>query len=153
MTSRSNWPAIFSGTFVFLAIETTFGLLAGGIFGDSHAPGLGWGLGIWMIVLTVISFGVAAKAVSHFSAETSALNATYQGMTMFGLTVFTSVLIGMAVSMSGPVMTMGAFIDHNAWWLFVSFFLGLISAAMAGRPSERAHRISVEERGAIRPAA
>ena len=60
--SRVDWGAIWAGVFAFIRIWSVFGLLGAAIFASAANPqaaqpvtGMGWGMGIWAIVLTIIA--------------------------------------------------------------------------------------------------
>jgi hypothetical protein len=130
-----GWASIFAGTFVFLAIETTFGLLAAAIFPATHAAGaLAAGPGIWMIVLSIIALYFGAKAASHLSGEARKLNGMYYGLVTFGMAIFSSVLIAtmMAGNTASAAVTLSAMVAANAAWLFVTLILGGIAAGIGG---------------------
>jgi hypothetical protein len=63
-----SWSAVFGGTFVFLAIEITFGILGMAVFASATAPatgnavtgGISAGIGIWAVVLSVIALSADA---------------------------------------------------------------------------------------------
>jgi hypothetical protein len=131
----ASWSSIFAGTFVFLAIETTFGLLAAAIFPATHAAGaLAAGPGIWMIVLSIIALYFGAKAASHLSGEARKLNGMYYGLVTFGMAIFSSVLIAtmIAGNTANAEATFLGMVNVNAAWLFVTLILGGIAAGIGG---------------------
>ncbi len=144
---------MFAGTFVFLAIEATFGLLAWAIFGStSAAQGLSTGAGIWTIILSIIALYFGAKTAAHLSGEDRRLNGMYYGLVTFGLSIFSTILIATMVaggtgSASRTLMGAGA---ANAAWLFVTLILGGIAAGIGGAHAASANAI---ERATPRPAA
>jgi len=152
---RVSWSSVFAGTFVFLAIEATFGLLATAIFAPAHLT-LSVGPGIWMIVLSIIALYCGAKAAVQLSGETHKLNGMYYGLVTFGLSIFSGILIASMVAGNAlggqKLLAVGA---ANAGWLFVTLLLGGIAAGIAGSAnvSEAAQPVSIEERSSLRPAA
>jgi hypothetical protein len=153
-----SWASVFAGTFVFLAIEVTFGMLASAIFAPVHASrGLGAGPGIWMIILSIIALYFGAKAATQLSGETHKLNGMYYGLVTFGLSIFSSILFasmvaGNTVNAGRALLALGA---ANAAWLFVTLILGGIAAGIGGASSvsAAAQPVSIEERSTLRPAA
>ena len=88
-----SWSSVFAGTFVSLAIEVTFAMLAWTIFGTARAASLSTGPGIWMIIVTIIALYFGAKTTAHFSGESRRLNGLYYGLVTFGLAIFSSIMI------------------------------------------------------------
>jgi hypothetical protein len=131
-----SWPSVFAGTFVFLAIEVTFGLLAAAIFPVTHGTdALATGPGIWMIVLSIIALYFGARAAAHMSRRiTSKLDGMYCGLVTFGLAIFSSILlatmlVGNAVNSANALLSMTT---ANAIWLFITLILGGIAAGIGG---------------------
>lgn len=155
MYTRTSWGAIFAGTFVFLAIEATFGLLAVAIFGTSAVPGIGAGKGIWAIVLSFIAVGIAARATVHLGGISNSWSAMYHGLATFGLCIFTSFLIAVGMSLAVPAAAMSAVnvIGANPTWLFFTLLAAGIAAIGGARPVAAAAEARMEERSAFRPAA
>jgi len=130
-----SWSSVFAGTFVFLAIEITFGMLAWAIFSPyPAASGLTAGSGIWMIILSIIALYFGAQAAAHFSGDARRLNGMYYGLVTFGLSIFSSILMAsMAVgSSAASARTLLGAVGANAGWLFVTLILGGIAAAIGG---------------------
>jgi hypothetical protein len=128
-----SWSSVFAGTFVFLAIEITFGMLAWAIFAP-QASGLSAGSGIWMIILSIIALYFGAQTAAHFSSADRRLNGMYYGLVTFGLSIFSSILIAtMAVgSAATSARSLLDGMSANAGWLFVALILGGIAAAIGG---------------------
>ena len=151
-----SWPSVFAGTFVFFAIEVTFGLLGAAIFPPTHGAAMvGAGPGIWMIVLSTISLYFGAKAGSHLAGVMRKLDGLYMGLVTFGLSIFGSLLaasIFLGSTMNAGT-TMSAMTEDNALWLFVTLILGGIAAAIGGTASVPAASKPVAEPVAMRPAA
>jgi hypothetical protein len=152
------WSSVFAGSFVFLAVEVTFGMLAAAIFpGTANRTGvLGAGPGIWMIILSIIALYVGAKAASYLSGEVRKLNGMYYGLVTFGLSIFATVLI--ATMVAGNTANAGlllGMVTANAAWLFVTLILGGIAAGIGGALGvlEPVKRPVTEERTTLRPVA
>ncbi len=151
--ARIYWSSVFAGTFVFLAIEVTFGMLGWAILGPLSAPqGLGTGGGIWMIILSIIALYFGAKAAAHLSDEDRKLNGMYYGLVTFGLSIFSTSLIATMVagstnSAGRTLLGLGA---ANAAWLFVALILGGIAAGIGGAHAASA---TASERATPHPAA
>jgi hypothetical protein len=149
--SELSWSGIFAGTFVFLAIEVTFGMLGAAIFATATSPnsanpvrpGVSAGFGIWMVVLSIIAMYFGSKAAGRLSNSVARSSGTYIGLVTFGMSVFASILI---VAMTVSSATAGAAVQANAtarsvvdvvttggYWLFVTLLLAMIAAVSGGR--------------------
>jgi hypothetical protein len=153
-----SWSSVFAGTFVFLAIEVTFGMLASAVFGPVHAAsGLSAGAGIWMIILSIIALYFGAKTTAHFSGEARRLNGMYYGLVTFGLSIFSSILIATMVvgNTSNSARSLLDGVVTNAAWLFVTLILGGIAAAIGGALSTTRTALpsTAGERATLHPAA
>lgn len=146
--SRTNWGAIWIGLFTFITVWSIFGLLGEAIFASNANPntaspvaGQNWGLGVWSIILTIISMYVAGRATGHFSGFADRAGRIWHGIAMFGLSVISIVVV---VVLSGALMTGGAGVTGSShspymltvfadigWVGFISLFLGWL-AAMGG---------------------
>src|SRR6185437_1909013 len=87
IASRMSWPAIFAGTFVFLAIEVTFGVLGTAVFASAANPasahpvsGMSAGIGIWLVILSIIALYFGGRAASALSGTTSSHVGMYHGL-------------------------------------------------------------------------
>lgn len=141
-----SWAGIFCGTFMFLAIESTFGLLGAAIFSSANTSASGLvtnglatstGFQIWMVVLSIIALYFAGKTSSKLLYDRADRNlGMYHGMVTFGMSILATILVtglaltgGMAVHGSG----VGAFLATSGeWWLFVAFILSMCSSAIGG---------------------
>jgi hypothetical protein len=148
---RLSWSAIFGGTFVFLAIEATFGILGMAIFASATTPangnavtgGISTGMGIWAVVLSIIALYFGGRAAAVLSRTSIPHIGMYHGFVTFGVAVFSSVLITSMVltgTVSGTATpaTMGSgrvadVLAVGGYWLFVALILGLIAATAGGR--------------------
>jgi fumarate reductase subunit D len=153
----ASWSSIFAGTFVFLAIETTFGLLAAAIFPSMRTAGtLATGPGIWMIILSIIALYFGAKTASHLSGEARKLDGMYHGLVTFGMSIFSSLLIATMIlgNTAAAETTLPKVLTANAVWLFVTFILGGIAAGIGGSYGVQTTKSSaVGEPVSMRPAA
>ncbi len=140
-----RWSAVWAGTFAFIAIWSVFGLLGEAIFASAASPnspnpvgsGIGWGMGIWSIILTMIAMYVGGRVTAEFSGAMTRHEGTLAGMTMFGLSV-TSVIVlvvlaGTALAGGNGVANAGkasiiSTLTGLGWAGFVSLFLGWLCA-------------------------
>jgi len=162
--SRMSWPAIFGGTFVFLAIEVTFGVLGTAIFANMQNPaanhpvtGMSAGIGFWVVILSIIALYFGGRAAAALSGATKKHVAMYHGLVTFGLSVFTAIVVGAlvlgsttiapatrAVGAANPA-TIGSVVTTAGYWLFAALVLGMIAAAIGG--SQATNKAPRELRG------
>jgi hypothetical protein len=153
---RTDWGAIWAGTFVFSAIWSVFGLLGMAIFATNANPsaaapvsGQSLGIAIWSIVLTIIAMYVAGRETGRLAAIASRHDGLIHGMIMFGLSVVSAVVI---TTLAGAVLSGGTGVQGSAhnpylltvfsdlgWAGFVALFLGWL-AAMGGASQGAARR-------------
>jgi len=146
-SSAVSWGAIFAGTFMFLAIEITFGLLGTAIFASAATPnaghgGINAGIGIWAIVLSFIAMYLAGKTASRLAAAPTRNNGLYHGLVTFGMSLFATVLVtalalGSTTSGNAAVGQLSNNTIVNAiatagWWVFFACLAGMIAAAIGG---------------------
>jgi hypothetical protein len=136
-----SWSGIFAGTFLFLAIEATFGVLGIAIFTSAAGPhsansigtGVNVGTGIWMVVLSIIAGYFAGKLASTHSGAMTRNSGMYAGLVTFGMCIFTSVLITELAPGNVGVRTS---VTHESsagdYWLFLALILSMIAAAAGG---------------------
>lgn len=170
-----SWSSIFAGTFVFLAIEVTFGLLGLGVFASSATPqsanpvstGISWGAGIWAVILTIIALYYGGKTAAKLSSTNDRNRGMYYGLVTFGMAIFTTILVttltlGSTVSgtpASNPnrysAMTVTNTLAVGGYWVFVVLILAMIAAAVGGMHgvSGGHSRVSNIDRKGLRPAA
>lgn len=166
--SYFSWGSIFAGTFVFLAIEVTFGLLGAAIFASASAPGtatpmnggVGWGLGIWMVILSIIATYFGAKTAGRLSLTIDRNRGMYQGLVVFGMSIFTSILVvALALGASAPgaanpqhyrPTSIADVVAVGGYWLFVALFLSMIAAATGGAHGVQRQLPAAESRENIR---
>jgi hypothetical protein len=146
-----SWSAVFGGTFVFLAIEVSFGILGMAVFASATAPaagnavtgGISAGIGIWAVVLSVIALYFGGRSAAALSRTTNSHIGMYHGFVTFGMAIFSSILITSMI-LSGTVSgnanpgSLGAarvadVLAVGGYWLFVALILGLIAATAGGR--------------------
>jgi hypothetical protein len=163
----TSWSAIFAGTFVFLAVEATFGLLGLAIFANASNPaaahpvtGMSAGIGIWTVILTIIALYCGGRAAGHLSGVTDKLNGMYHGLVTFGLSIFATVLITAMILGTNPgtvssavnaaPSTIGDVLTTAGYWLFVALLLGGLSAILGGSNAATAAPSAAEIREADR---
>jgi hypothetical protein len=161
-----DWSAIWGGVFVFAAIWGVFETLAFAIFGGPRTlanvqTGMGAGLAIWTIVLTIIAMYVAGRETARLAGVVTGHNALVHGMMMFGLTVVSAIVLATlsgVVLAAGSIVTAGASGGHlmsagTEWTTFIALLLGWL-AAMGGA-STGAKQVVVANRQPVqmRPAA
>jgi hypothetical protein len=142
--SGTPWGAIWAGVFSFTAIWSVFGLLGAAIFstaGNTANPsaGIGWGMGIWSIVLTMIAMYVGGRVTGHLANVSVRNEGALYGMTMFGLAVIAALVV---VVFSGAAAGNGAasapfmltVFSSVGWFGFVALLLGWL-CAMGGASS------------------
>jgi hypothetical protein len=136
---RSFWSGVFAGTFVFLAIEATFGMLGAAIFADAASP---VGFTIWMVILSIIALYFAGRTSAHLSNADTRNTGLYQGLVTFGMSAFATVLsLGIVLSstVAGTATAAGTLnrwdivsvAGKGGWGIFLALFLGML-AAMIG---------------------
>lgn len=152
--SRVTWSSIFAGTFVFLAIEITFGVLGVAIFASATNPasanpvgaGISLGLGVWMLVLTIIALHFAGRVASSLSTVADRASGMWQGLVTYGLCLFTTLLIAsMSIVSTASAATATnpteGYIVHaittGGWWLFFILVCGMIAAGVGGAHATR----------------
>lgn len=145
-----SWSGIFAGTFLFLAIEVTFGILGMAIFASASNPtgpqpvstGIHWGMGIWMVILSIISMYFAGKLAARLSGAPSRNSGMYAGLVTFGMCIFTTVLI-VAFALGSTVgghtgiayaapTAIANVLATGGYWVFVALVLAMIAAASGG---------------------
>ena len=154
---RTDWGAIWAGVFTFVAIWSVFGLLGMAIFASAANPqaaepvsGMGVGIGIWAIVLTIIAMYVAGMETGRLAGVTNRHDGMIHGMIMFGLSVVATLVITV---MGGNTLSGGTGVQatsHNpyllnvfaglGWIGFISLFLGWL-AAMFGAAAGASRKI------------
>ena len=141
------WGAIWAGVFSFVAIWSVFGLLGAAIFssvGNTANPstGISVGMGIWSVVLTMIAMFVGGRVTSHLAGVTNRADGAICGMTMFGLSVLSALVIvvlcgvasGNGAAAAAPFLL--TVLAAVGWFGFAALFLGWL-CAMGGASSIR----------------
>jgi hypothetical protein len=167
---RTDWGAIWAGTFTFVAIWSVFGLLGVAIFASNAQPnaqapvtGQSIGIAIWCIILTLIAMYVAGRETGRLAEVTSRHDGLIHGMIMFGLSVVSAIVVAV---LGGAVLSGGTGIQGNAhspyilgmfadlgWAGFLALLLGWL-AAMGGAAQGASSRTEpVNNVRDIRPAA
>lgn len=134
-----SWSGIFAGTFLFVAIEVTFGVLGVAIFGlpmaGSRNP---VGIGIWMVILSIIALYFAGKLASKVSGAITRNTGMYNGLVTFGMSIVATILTVVAVVGATPFggTQIGERLSNSTigggYWLFVALVLGCIAAGSGG---------------------
>jgi len=145
-----SWTGIFAGTFLFLAIEATFGILGVAIFTSATnpnaanpvGPGISAGVGIWMVVLSIIALYFAGKLAGRLTGANTRNMGMYAGLVTFGMCIFTAALIsaltlGSTVSGTNGIeavnpVRLADILTTGGYWLFIALVLAMFSAAMGG---------------------
>jgi hypothetical protein len=146
--------------FTFVGIWSVFGLLGAAIFATSANPaavhpitGMGVGMSIWAIVLTIVAMYVAGLETGKMAAVTNRHDGWVHGMAMFGLSVVAALVIlvlgassaetGMNASAHNPYFL--DVISGLGWAGFLSLFLGWL-AAMGGASQSARQKTVVEKK-------
>ena len=172
LRGRTDWGAIWGGVFTFVAIWSVFGALGLAIFASAANPnaaapveGMSVGIGIWMIVLTIIAMYVAGRETGRLAGVNNRHDGLIHGMIMFGLSVVAALILTVigGNSLSGGTGAAGnahssyiltVFADIG-WIGFAALFLGWL-AAMGGASQGVTHKRElqpVSNTREIRPAA
>lgn len=145
---RVDWRAIWGGVFTFIGIWSVFGSLGWAIFASAANPnaarpitGMGIGMSIWAIVLTIIAMYVAGLETGHLAQVVNRHEGLLHGMIMFGLSVVAALVIAVLGGSSVTAGSATATGTHNpyvldilaglGWAGFLSLFFGWL-AAMGG---------------------
>lgn len=151
--SGAPWGAIWAGVFSFMAIWSVFGLLGAAIFSSAGnmahpSTGIGWGMGIWSVVLTMIAMFVGGRVTARLSGAWTRSEGAIAGMTMFGLAVVSTLLIVVLTgAASGNAAAAGApyligVISPVGWFGWFALLLGWLCAmgGAAGTAAPQAER-------------
>jgi hypothetical protein len=166
--SGVDWGAIWVGVFTFIGIWSVFGLLGAAIFASSANPmaahpitGMGIGMSIWAIMLTIIAMYVAGLETGRMAAVLDRHDGWIHGMAMFGLSLVAALMIPV---LGGSTMsTPGNASAHNPYFLdvisglgwagFLSVFLGWLAAIGGASSGARKKTIAEKNVQPIRTAA
>lgn len=171
---RTDWGAIWGGVFTFVAIWSVFGALGLAIFASAANPsaaapvaGMSVGLGIWIVVLTIIAMYVAGRETGRLAAVDNRHDGLIHGMIMFGLSVVAALVLTV---LGGNTLSGGSGVAGNphspyiltvlsdiGWIGFAALILGWL-AAMGGASSGVGHKPEIKAQTTgntreIRPAA
>lgn len=139
---RTDWGAIWAGMFSFIAIWSVFGSLGLAIFASTATPAaahpltsMGWGMGIWAIVLTIIAMYVGGRVTGHLAGLTRRQDGMLHGQIMFGLSCVAVLVLAVLASDSlaarqGTAVTTQSFsmVAGLGWAGFLSLLLGWLAA-------------------------
>lgn len=141
--SKTAWGAIFGGTFVYIAVMSTFGLmLSSAIFSSSGWTSLGFT--IWNAIVAIISLYIAGRATSHLARVTDRNIGMWHGLITFGMSFIATILVlGVALASAAPFSRAAAgntnvagnlisLASGGGWALWCGMFLGFIAAAIGG---------------------
>lgn len=149
----THWGAIFGGTFVYIAVMSTFGLmLASAIFASAGWSSLGFV--IWNAVVAIISLYIAGRATGHLAAVTDKNIGMWHGLITFGMSFLASVIVlgivfltaapyssapGAATGSSNAVLgrDLISVASTGGWALWCAMIFGFIAAAMGGSQGAR----------------
>ncbi|HLZ41505.1 MAG TPA: hypothetical protein VKQ11_11105 [Candidatus Sulfotelmatobacter sp.] len=157
--SRVDWGAIWAGVFTFIGIWSVFGMLGAAIFASSANPnaarpisGMGWGMSIWAIMLTIIAMWFAGMETGRLAAGSNRHDSVLHGMTMFGLSMAAALIIvvlgGLGFSGNAESAVHSPYfldvLSGLGWAGFLSLFLGWL-AAMGGASVGARPKVVVEK--------
>lgn len=144
---RLDWSAIWGGVFSFIAIWSVFGLLGTSIFASNTnlnnprpLDEMGLGIGIWIIVLTIVAMYVAGRITTHSAGIEHWVDGATHGMILFGLSISSALILTVLAGMSMGATEASAnahspyvlaMLADLGWVGFASLFLGWL-AAMGG---------------------
>jgi hypothetical protein len=136
----TRWGAIWGGVFTFAAIWGVFETLGVAIFPTTN--GMGIGLQIWTVVLTIIAMYFAGLETGRLAGIANRHDGLVHGMMMFGLSAVSAVIlleIATGVLTGGNAAHTVYLTTGSQWALFCAFFLGWL-AAMGGASTGVARR-------------
>jgi hypothetical protein len=138
----TRWGAIWAGMFTFAAIWGVFETLGVAIFPNSN--GMGVGLQVWTVILTIIAMYVAGLETGRLAGIANRHDGLVHGIIMFGLSsVGAVILLAIAsVALTGGNGAHNVYLTTGSQWgLFCTFFLGWL-AAMGGASTGVARRVT-----------
>jgi hypothetical protein len=136
----TRWGAIWAGVFTFAAVWSVFEILGVAIFPTTN--GMGVGLQIWTVILTIVAMYVAGLETGRLAGVANRHDGLIHGMIMFGLSAVSAVILtGLAAGvMTNPNATHTVYISTGTQWgYFCAFFFGWL-AAMGGASTGVARR-------------
>jgi hypothetical protein len=144
--SHVDWGAIWAGLFTFVAIWSVFSVLGAAVFASAANPsaahpvmGMGVGMSIWAVILTIIAMFVAGLETGRLAAVSSRSDGIIHGMTMFGLSMVAGLIL---LAVGGSTIAGGTtnasahgpyvlnVVSRLGWPGFISLFLGWLAAMM-----------------------
>ena len=161
--SRTGWGAIFGGTFVYIAIMSTFGIvLSSVIFASAGWTSLGFE--IWNAVVAIISLYFAGRATAHLARISDRSIGMWHGVVTFGMSFFATVLVlGITTLAAAPYSRAAAVnagsaggvlgvLSGGGWALWCAMVVGFAAAALGGMQgaSENPPAVRTEAPGEIR---
>jgi hypothetical protein len=162
----TDWSAIWSGLFIFVAIWSVFGLLGAAIFGGVNST-THVGLGFWSIILAAVSMYIAGHETGRVASADGFLNGARHGMILFGFAVLAAVIVlrlaalALLATRVGPATQTGGLsmlsaFDGSQWLAFFGLFLGWLGAMIGAGYATPAQQPSPRQATAtatMRPAA
>ena len=130
-----SWSGIFAGTFLYLAIEATFGVLALAIFGlGLEATSMSVGAGIWLVVLTGIAMYFAGRLASRLMGASTRSMGMRAGLVTYGMSIFASILvIGLTLgSSTAEPVSVASLLSITGYWTFVTMIVAMFTSAIGG---------------------
>jgi hypothetical protein len=129
-----NWSAVWAGVFTFIAIWSVFGALCLAIFAGSAS--LAMALSVWGIILTIIAMFVAGRMTSQLAGIANSRDGVVYGMTMFGLSVTSALVILVMGGTTFDYSQIGGTAHSSVlsvfrgfgWALFLGLLLGWLAA-------------------------
>lgn len=150
-----SWSGIFAGTFLYLAVEATFGTLGAAVFASAANPhagnpvgfGMTAGIGIWMIVLTAFAMYFAGRMSAIISGASTRAIGMRTGLVTFGMSIFATILLisialgstvaGMTgLRFAGPA-SVANLLTVTGYWTFVTMIVAMITSAAGGAHGAR----------------
>lgn len=163
---NTDWSAIWGGVFVFAAIWTVFEVLGFAIFAGPRSlgnpqSGLGAGMAIWTIILTIIAMYVAGRETGRLAGVVTRHNGLVHGMMMFGLSVVSAIVLTTlagAVLATGNTATASTTAVHvmsvgMEWTGFITLLLGWLAAMGGASTGAKAEVADTRQPIQMRPAA
>lgn len=145
-----SWSGIFAGTFLFLAIEATFGTLGTAIFASAANPhaanpvgfGMTAGIGIWMVVLTAFAMYFAGRMSAIISGVKTRAEGMRSGLVTFGMSIFATILV-IAIALSSTVggttglsyagpSSVANLLTVTGYWTFITLIVALFTSGAGG---------------------
>lgn len=161
---NTDWSAVWGGVFIFAAIWTVFEVLGLAIFAGPNGlanpqSGMGAGMAIWTIVLTIIAMYVAGRETGRLAGAATRHDGLVHGMMMFGLAVVSAIVLTFLAGAFAPGNAATAAISSShvmslgmEWTGFIALLLGWL-AAMGGASTVAKREAAERKPIQMRPAA